>query len=168
MTPFEFAVKRLETEEGFSAQQYRDHLGYPTIGYGTLLPLQEDEQAQLDCGPQPDSLRERDCQWLLAHRFRSAVDELSDAKVWGGDGPPDSVRAACYDLVYQLGMPRLRKFKRMLAAIKECRWEVAAVELFDSRYAIQVPQRAGRNRWLFLQAGALPVSVQELYSLAGD
>ena len=167
MTPREFYIKRLETEEGFSAQQYKDHLGYPTIGYGTLLPLQEDEQSQLNCGPEPEQLRERDCQWLLAHRAAHAWDEAGDAFDWF-NSVPASVRAAVGDLSYQLGLPRLKKFRKTLAALKFCRWEVAAVELFDSRYAIQTPKRAERNRWLILQAGALPVSVQQLYTAAGD
>ena len=167
MNAREFYIARLETEEGFSAQLYKDHLGYPTIGYGTLLPLQEDEQAQLNCGPEPQQLRERDCQWLLAHRAAHAWDEAGDAFPWF-NAVPESVRAAVGDMSYQLGLPRLRKFKRMLAALAVNRWEVAAVELWDSRYSQQTPKRAERNRWLILRKGALPDGVRELYSLAEE
>ena len=165
MTAREFALKRLETEEGFSAVRYADHLGKPTIGYGTLLPLSEDEQAHLGCRPEPANLRERDCQWLLEHRAKLVWQEAGDAFDWLCSAPA-SIRAACYDLAYQLGVPKMRKFKRMNAALAGCRWENAAVELYDSRYAIQVPKRAERNRWLILQAGTLPRSVHELYQEA--
>ena len=167
MTPREFALKRLETEEGFSAHTYQDHLGLDTIGYGTLLPLSIEETLHLRCGDRPQELRERDCAWLLQHRAGEAFDRLERDLAWFRDLPA-SVQAALYDLVYNLGQSRLLRFRRMIAALEEDRWEVAAVELFDSRYATQVPKRAERNRWLILQAGALPESVQALYAKAEE
>ena len=136
-----YVVTRLCREEGFSGLPYDDHLGKPTIGYGTLLPLTE-----------------REAMMLLEHRWKANVAELRDRLHESGAHlcqMPDSVRAALLDMAYNIGVPRLMGFKRMLGAIKECRWADAGDECMDSRYATQVPNRAKRNADLLRRAGAL-------------
>ncbi len=49
-------------------------------------------------------------------------------------------------LCFQLGWPRLSGFNRMLTALAKQPpdYETAAYELLDSKFALQVPQRANR------------------------
>ena len=53
--------------------------------------------------------------------------------------------AVLLDMAFNLGLPRLAKFKNMRTAVDEGDWKRAANELLDSRYAEQVPNRARRN-----------------------
>jgi lysozyme len=46
------------------------------------------------------------------------------------------------DMAFNMGVPRLCKFKRMWAAIYDGDYTTAAVEMLDSRWATQVGTRA--------------------------
>ena len=48
------------------------------------------------------------------------------------------------DMAFNMGVPRLGKFKKMWAAIHENNFEEAAKEMLDSRWANQVKSRATR------------------------
>ena len=71
--------------------------------------------------------------------------ELDLDNVYAWYALPVQVYAALEDLAYNLGVPRLTKFRKTLGYLKQERWENAAAELLDSRYARQVPKRAERN-----------------------
>jgi lysozyme len=47
-------------------------------------------------------------------------------------------------MAFNLGMPRLNKFKKMWSAIEDKDYDHAAVEMLDSRWAEQVKGRATR------------------------
>jgi len=51
-------------------------------------------------------------------------------------------RDALTDMMFNLGLPAFRSFKRMIAAIERERWEQAATEALDSAWATQVGERA--------------------------
>jgi len=50
------------------------------------------------------------------------------------------------NMCFNLGYPRLSKFKKFLAAMQEEDWETAAEEMMDSKWATQVGDRAKRLR----------------------
>jgi lysozyme len=55
----------------------------------------------------------------------------------------DSVRQLILmDMAYNMGVPRLCKFKKMWAAIEEGSYEIASIEMMDSRWSKQVGSRA--------------------------
>ena len=54
---------------------------------------------------------------------------------------------------FNLGITRLLKFKKFLAALEQHDWETAAVEMMDSRWATQVGPRATRLRDRVLLGG---------------
>jgi lysozyme len=47
-------------------------------------------------------------------------------------------------MCFNLGYPRLSKFKGMKAAVEEADWNRAADEMVDSKWYQQVPNRARR------------------------
>ena len=55
-------------------------------------------------------------------------------------------RAALIDMLFNLGLPKVRRFVHFLAYLREKNWIKAAIELMDSEYARQLPERAMRNR----------------------
>ena len=52
------------------------------------------------------------------------------------------MRRALIEMCYNMGMPRLEKFERMLSALKANDWESAAAEALNSKWAAQVGERA--------------------------
>ena len=54
------------------------------------------------------------------------------------------VKLIVANMAFNLGMPRLNKFKKMWSAIEDEDYNNAAVEMLDSRWAEQVKGRATR------------------------
>ena len=46
------------------------------------------------------------------------------------------------NMVFDLGLPRFRQFKKAIAAIRAKRWDEAVKQMLDSRWARQVGRRA--------------------------
>jgi len=66
-----------------------------------------------------------------AHRHFPVVETL------------DTVRAdVIYNMLFNMGVNRLRQFKKMWAAIEEQDWDKAAKEMLDSKWADQVKGRS--------------------------
>jgi len=72
-----------------------------------------------------------------------AKNELSTHLAWT-DILDEPRYAVFVNLVFNMGIGRLLGFKKMLAAAHGERWEEAARELLDSKYAEQVGERAKR------------------------
>ena len=114
--------------EGYRGTVYKDTLGKDTIGVGCLLPLSEDEAMLLAACRAADTRGE-----LVAMLEGKGV-------VWSALSP--ALRDALTEAAFQLGVPRLARFEKMLAAIREGRWEDAAREATASRWNAQTPVRA--------------------------
>ena len=113
-------------DEGFRGNEYKDHLGYPTIGYGTKLPLTEEEAGI-----------------LLQHRLRRMVKELTLNKPII-EKIPDQALLVLLNMAYQLGVPRLLKFKKMWEAIETGDYKTASAEMVDSLWNQQTPNRSNK------------------------
>ena len=122
-------TEEIKREEGFRGNPYKDHLGYPTIGYGTKLPINE-EEAEL----------------LLEHRFKKMQKDLNARieKRYGKIALPNEVWEILDHMAYQLGVGGVMRFKKMLSAIVKGDYRLASEEGLDSRWAKQTPGRAKR------------------------
>ena len=60
------------------------------------------------------------------------------------DDFPGEVQEILVNMMFNMGRPRLSKFKKMNAALKKEDWKEAAVEGRDSRWHKQVTKRAER------------------------
>mgnify|MGYP001101913895 FL=1 len=74
---------------------------------------------------------------------RRCIDELGKALPWASS-LDNQRKEVLVELAFQMGLPNLLKFKRMLAAMKDGEFEKAAAELLDSKYAGQTPARSER------------------------
>jgi lysozyme len=100
--------------------------GIPTVGVGRNL---------VDRGLSDDEI-----DFLLDHDIN---DALADASKFAFFSKLDPVRkAAMAELVFNLGLTRLKEFKKFLAFMVEERWTHAAGELLNSKWARQVGERA--------------------------
>ena len=123
---FDEIVEEIKQDEGFNGYQYDDHLGNPTIGYGTLLPLKE-KQGEM----------------LLRIDIEDMVIELQRAKPFIDSLPLDA-KMVLINMTYNLGVPRLLGFRKMWEALERGDFPRAADEMLDSRWATQVKGRAER------------------------
>lgn len=119
----------IKENEGFSKTVYIDSRGYPTIGYGHLL--REGTAIPSDA-----------LEIIFEADYANAVDGYVSL---GLDLDPVR-RSVIVDMIFNLGVAGVKKFKLMLHYLRDKNWIRAAYELMDSEYAKQVPERAKRNR----------------------
>ena len=138
---FERLYEQLKYDEGVVYEIYKDHLGYPTFGVGHLV-LESDEEYEQPVGTPVSEERVADC-------FRKDSDiAIRECYVLYGESYfedfPDEVQEILVNMMFNMGRPRLSKFKKMNAALKKEDWVEAAKEGRDSRWHKQVTKRAER------------------------
>ena len=123
-------IETLKRHEGVKYYVYKDHLGYETIGVGRCLK----EGVGL-------GLTHDEVDYLLMNDINRCLEELDAAFPWFKD-LTEIRREAMITLCFNLGLTRLRKFEKALAAMSIHNYEEAADEFLDSRWAKQVGNRA--------------------------
>lgn len=131
-------IKHIKQSEKYMAQPYQDSKGLWTIGYGTLLPLRQEEKNMVK---DEKHITESEASDLLYKRLESSVKELQRAK------PivnllSDDRKFVLYDMVYNLGVKGLLGFGKMWAAIENKKYNIAAVEMLKSKWLDDVKGRA--------------------------
>ena len=131
--------EELAEDEGCKYEIYLDHLGLPTFGIGALIKEHDPEHGQPVGTPVTEErVRQRfsldiavtieDCQVLY--------DDFDDL--------PEEAQLVIANMMFNMGRPRLSKFKGMKAGVDARDWDRAADEMVDSRWHDQVPNRAKR------------------------
>ena len=131
--------KELEVDEGVKYEIYNDHLGYPTFGIGHLV-RDTDPEAGAALGTPVSEDR-------VIEAFNKDVESvLNDCTILYGDFSklPEEAQLIIANMMFNLGRPRLSKFKGMKAGVDAKDWNKAADEMVDSAWYRQVPNRAGR------------------------
>lgn len=129
-------IEQLKFEEGSVKKgalhiPYKDHLGYLTIGYGTLIDK--------NIG----GLTEEEAEYLLQRRVKVTQDALK-TKIYFWDRLTQNRKDALTNMAYQMGVPKFMGFKNMLKALENGHYELASEEALESRWARQTPNRANR------------------------
>ena len=131
--------KELEVDEGVKYEIYNDHLGYPTFGIGHLVLGSDPEHEQPVGTPVTED--------RVIEAFNEDVKNvLSDCNILYDDFDdlPEEAQLIIANMMFNLGRPRLSKFKGMKAGVDAKDWNKAADEMVDSAWYRQVPNRAGR------------------------
>lgn len=123
-------IETLKRHEGVKYYVYKDHLGYETIGVGRCL------KQGVGLGLTHDEV-----DYLLMNDINRCLEELDAAFPWFKD-LTEIRREAMINLCFNLGLTRLRKFEKALAAMSIHNYEEAANEFLDSRWAKQVGNRS--------------------------
>ena len=131
--------KTLIIDEGQVNEIYHDHLGYATFGIGHLV-LEGDPEFGLAVGTNVSEDRVISCFAKDVETVISDCKKLHD----GWDNYPQEVKQVVANMMFNMGLTRLSKFKRHNAALQNGDWEEAAVEGRDSRWYKQVTNRAER------------------------
>jgi lysozyme len=117
-------VDSIKINEGFRGDVYKDHLGFDTVGFGTKMPLDEDE-AEL----------------LLTHRLKKKIKEIEAKEPYINKLPLEK-QEIVIEMAYQMGVTGVMNFKNMWVALKENDYKTAGAEMLDSLWAKQTPNRA--------------------------
>ena len=131
--------KELEVDEGVKYEIYNDHLGYPTFGIGHLVRDTDPEHGKEIGTPVSED--------RVIEAFDNDVQiVLSDCERLYNDFNvlPEEVQLIIANMMFNMGRPRLSKFKGMKAGVDAQDWNKAADEMVDSAWYRQVPKRAGR------------------------
>lgn len=123
---------QLRRDEGLKLTAYRDTRGFLTIGYGRLIDSRKGggitAEEALHLLSNDIALRQR---LILHHLPWSAT--LDEAR-----------QGVLLNMAFQLGVPGLLRFKRMLRACADQHFADAAEEMRQSEWAKQTPQRCRR------------------------
>ena len=131
--------KELEVDEGVKYEIYNDHLGYPTFGIGHLV-RDTDPEAGAALGTPVSEDR-------VIEAFNEDVETvLSDCAILYDDFDdlPEEAQLIIANMMFNLGRPRLSKFKGMKSGVDSRDWNKAADEMVDSAWYRQVTNRAER------------------------
>ena len=131
--------EQLEIDEGVVHEIYLDHLGYPTFGIGHLV-TDDDPEYGANVGTKVDEAR-------CIEAFNEDVESvIKDCKILYSDFDdlPEEVQQIVANMMFNMGRPRLSKFKGMKRGVDAKDWNVAADEMVDSAWYRQVTNRANR------------------------
>ena len=145
--------KELAEDEGCKYEIYNDHLGYATFGIGHLVTDSDLEYGQ-EIGTEVSKERVDEC-------FKADIKiTIEDCNILYSNfnDIPEEAQLILANMMFNLGRPRLSRFLNLKAAVDNEDWMEASVEMMDSKWAKQVPNRAKRLcermeklSWLFKQ-----------------
>jgi len=113
--------------EGVRLKPYKDSVGKTTIAIGRNLD---------DVG-----ISREEAVIMLDNDIRTATEEVKQAFPWYKD-LNNARQTVIISMAFNLGLPRLLKFKKMISAMYEEDYETASEEMMDSKWAGQVGYRA--------------------------
>ena len=120
-------IKQIKEHEGFRSTVYQCTEGYDTIGYGfAIKDLKLDEDI---------------AELILIRKLGELQERISHTFGWFYNSP-DVVKDVVTNMCYQLGISGFSKFKKTIYLIETEQYEEASVEMLDSLWAKQTPNRA--------------------------
>ena len=126
-------------DEGSVNEIYLDHLGLPTFGIGHLVIDSDPEHGQ----PVGTPVSEDRCNEAFDNDVQTV---LADCTILYPDFDelPEEVQRIIANMMFNMGRPRLSKFKGMKRGVDSRNWNAAADEMVDSNWYRQVTKRADR------------------------
>ncbi len=119
--------RQLMKDEGFRSKMYLDHLGIPTIGYGTRINEIEVSKEVAE-------------EWLDAE-LDEKEERLRQIRLY--DGLSIVRKNVIRSMAYQMGVAGVKRFKNMWLAIEAGEFVKAGIEMRDSQWW-RDPQTRGR------------------------
>ena len=131
--------EELKVDEGVKYEIYLDHLGLPTFGIGHLV-LDSDPEHGMAVGTTVSEDRVNECfdqdVAVVLNECRKLYEDFDDL--------PTEAQHIIANMLFNMGRPRLSKFKGMKRGVDARDWNAAADEMVDSRWYRQVTNRAER------------------------
>ena len=120
-------IDKIKKHEGYVGVVYKDSLGIDTIGYGFAI-----KDLELDADV---------CDIILERKLKDLKDRIKIKFDWY-KYMPQEIKDVVVEMCYQLGVTGFSKFKKTIAYLQNKEWRNASIEMLDSRWAKQTPNRA--------------------------
>ena len=120
-------IESIKKHEGYVGVVYKDSLGIDTIGYGFAI-----KELELDADV---------CDIILERKLKALHDMIKIKFKWYGYMPQE-IKDVVIEMCYQLGVGGFSKFKKTIAYLQNQQFHDASVEMLDSLWAKQTPNRA--------------------------
>ena len=131
---YEELKSEIKEHEGYRDTVYLDSLSKRTVGFGHLCVEDHWEDGKQYDKEYLEEIFEKD--------FNIALNDAN--KILEGKPVNHIAREVIIELVFNIGMPRTKKFVKCLAALDNEDYNEAGNQILDSLYAKQVPARAGK------------------------
>ena len=131
---YEELKSEIKEHEGYRDTVYLDSLSKRTVGFGHLCVEDHWEDGKQYDKEYLEEIFEKD--------FNIALTDAN--KILKGKPVNHIAREVIIELVFNIGMPRTKKFVKCLAALDNEDYNEAGNQILDSLYAKQVPARAGK------------------------
>jgi len=130
----------IANDEGIMYETYHCSLGHLTGGIGHLITEWDEEFYDKPIGTKVPNEQVND--WFE----KDIKVTINDCKIIfdNFDNLPEEAQLVIANMCFQLGRPRLSKFKNFIAAVKDEDWQRAGDEMQDSRWYKQTTNRADR------------------------
>lgn len=125
-------IRSLRGEEGEVLTEYKDHLGYSTIGVGRLIDKRKG-----------GGITKEESAYLLNNDIDKIIEQL-DKRIFWWKTLDEARRGVLVNMAFQMGVDGLLGFKNTLAMIQSGRYSDAAKGMLSSLWAKQTPARAKR------------------------
>ena len=120
-------LERIKHHEGYRSQVYKCTEGYDTIGYGfAIKDLELDEDV---------------AEMILMRKLDLLMNRIQKSFSWWRSAE-DEVKIVVVEMSYQLGIKGFSSFRKTIDHLENKRYGKASVEMLDSRWAKQTPNRA--------------------------
>ena len=131
--------QEIQNDEGRVNSVYLDHLNLATVGIGHLIK-ESDPEYGLPVGTVVDDERVNE---LFDQDIKVTLSECE--QLYGNfNDLPEEVQKILANMMFNLGRPRLSKFRKLCKAVADKNWQECAVQMEDSRWHKQVTNRANR------------------------
>ena len=120
-------IESIKQHEGYVPTVYKDSLGIDTIGYGFAI---KDLELDKDI-----------CDMILDRKIKALKVSIAKKFQWYGYMPPE-IKNVIDEMCYQLGVTGFSKFKKTISYLQDKQWTNASIEMLDSKWAKQTPNRA--------------------------
>ena len=120
-------LKSIKYHEGFRSTVYQCTEGYDTIGYGFAVKdlVLDEDIAEL----------------ILLRKLEKLQHRIASTFGWWYNSPK-TVKNVVTNMCYQLGISGFSKFKKTIYLLETEQYEDASIEMLDSLWAKQTPNRA--------------------------
>jgi lysozyme len=136
-------IKRLEFHEGCVLKTYLCPTGHKTIGIGHNIesrPFTEEEKKAI--GDWEKGITRNMAYMICRNDVNLCLEKLKTLDFW--KSLDEERQYALIDMCFQLGWSGLKKFKKMLEAIRVKDYSEASRQCLDSNYHKQTPKRCER------------------------
>ena len=124
---FKDILDDIKKHEGFEPKVYKCTEGYDTIGYGFAIK---------------DLIIDKDvADLILMKKLHKMLERITVAFPWFAN-IDNQAKAVVVNMCYQLGIRGFSKFKKTIYLLETEQYEEASIEMLDSLWAKQTPNRA--------------------------